>query len=90
MAIDAGANHEAGEPDDELDAEAEERAADEGMPPPDEDPETSGELESQKLDHGHLPSHSRSDERTWNRRRGHLRPGRWRRLTGPFRRAAAG
>jgi hypothetical protein len=63
MAIDAGANRDDAEPDDEeLDAEAEERAADEGMPPPDEAPETSGELESQKLDDGRLPSHSRNDE----------------------------
>jgi hypothetical protein len=51
MAIDPAADREGLDPDDEdLDAEAEERAADEGMPPPEEAPETWGELESEKLD----------------------------------------
>jgi hypothetical protein len=41
-----------GADDEELDAEAAARAADEGMLPPEEDPETWGELESEKLDDG--------------------------------------
>jgi hypothetical protein len=53
MAIDPAADREELEPHgEELDAEAEERAADEGMLPPEEDAETWGELESEKLDDG--------------------------------------
>jgi hypothetical protein len=41
-----------GADDEELDTEAAERAANEGMLAPEEDPETWGELESEKLDDG--------------------------------------
>ncbi len=63
MAIDAGADRDAAEPDDgKLDAEADERAADEGMAPPDEASEALGELESQQLDRGPRPPHLRRGE----------------------------
>ena len=52
MAIDPGADRDDLEPDEELDAEAEERASAEGMLAPEEDPETWGELESEKLEDG--------------------------------------
>jgi hypothetical protein len=44
-----------GADDEELDAEAVERAADEGMLAPEDDPKTWGELESEKLDDGEEP-----------------------------------
>ena len=43
-------DHPTKDPDEGLDAEAGERAADEGMLAPEEDPDTWGELESEKLD----------------------------------------
>jgi hypothetical protein len=52
MAIDPAADREDLEPRVGLDEEAEERAAGEGMLAPEEDPETWGELESEKLDDG--------------------------------------
>ena len=52
MAIDPGGDREDLERDEALDSEAGERAADEGMPAPEDDPETWGELESEKLDEG--------------------------------------
>ena len=44
----------------ELDAQAKERAADEGMPTPDDARKASDELESQKFDHGLAPSRGRN------------------------------
>jgi hypothetical protein len=49
MAIDPAADREDLEPGEKVDEEAEERAANEGMLAPEEDPDTWGELESEKL-----------------------------------------
>jgi hypothetical protein len=55
MAIDAGADREAAEPDDDqLDAQAKERASDEGMPAPDQARKAPGEFE--------LPSRRGNDD----------------------------
>jgi hypothetical protein len=52
MGTDPAADREDLEPGEGLDEKAEERAADEGMLAPEEDPDTWGELESEKLDDG--------------------------------------
>lgn len=63
MPINAGADRDGLDPDAvELDAEAEEeRAVDEGMASPEEDPESWGELESQKLHESGRPMDTGKD-----------------------------
>lgn len=51
------------EPDEELDEEAEKRAANEGMLAPEEDSGTWGELESEKLDDGDAGSNATGQDK---------------------------